>query len=48
MSSEASMEEQVFCMQCKKLVPISHAINILKTGYYLYHFPMSMHCIACH
>lgn len=47
MTEESSEEELAYCMDCKKNVPISKAISLLKTGFYLHKFPMSMNCTEC-
>lgn len=47
MTTEESAKEQAYCMECKKLVPYSKAISILKTCFYLHSIPMSMNCIEC-
>ena len=47
MTIEMSEKEKAYCMECKTLIPYSKAITILKTGFYLHSFPMSLNCTEC-
>lgn len=39
-----SVEQQVYCMFCKKIIPVSKAGKLLRTGFYLNNMPMTMKC----
>lgn len=47
MATSDRAEQQVFCMVCKKIIPISKAGTLLKTAYYLNNISMAMSCTDC-